>query len=96
MISSILVMILSIIMVIALFFTLLLLSKQPKNLWMLIPSSILGLVFAHLTVDEFDNDWMSYLLIFPLVLFCVLGLLYNTIPQSTEKTNHQTQKLSEQ
>lgn len=69
-------------MVIIIFFTLLLLFKHPKNFWMLIPSIILGLVFAFLTVDEFDNQWLSYILVLPFVMLCTLGLLYSIVPQN--------------
>ncbi len=89
MIPSLLIILATLIMIVAIFFTLLLLSKQPKNLWMLIPSVVLGLVFAYLTTDDFDSDWTSYVLVFPLVMFCILGLLYNIVPQSSEEPNPQ-------
>ena len=85
MITNLLITVVAIATIILMFFTLIFLSKQPKNLWMLIPSIVLGIIFANLSADEFESDFMAYILVFPLVMFCILGLLYNIVPQSPSK-----------
>ncbi len=82
MLTYLITIIIAIAVIILAFFTVLILAKQPKKLWMFIPSIIMGLLFAYLSADEFESALTAYVLVFPLAMFCFLGLLYNIVPNS--------------
>ncbi|MCP4438023.1 MAG: hypothetical protein GY810_03690 [Aureispira sp.] len=85
MITTLILTVIGILAIVLIFFTIPLLAKQPKNLWMLIPSILLGLVFAYISADELESNFTAYILVFPLVMLMVLALLYNMVPNSSSR-----------